>query len=357
MSNVRERNAITLGWCAVVALSIVVTCGDSRDVRRTEAPLSGAVDHARAQPVVYVATLGHEGHGKTTLTAAIARSQAAKNLAKVVRFDQIDKAPEESAHGIRFAAMRVEYGTATRRYVHMDCPTNADYVKSLITGAMPLDGAILVVSAIDGPQLETHEQVRLAGQVGVPRIVVFLNKMDLPEDTEIIDLIEMEVRELLLYYGFPGDETPIIRGSALKSLQGDEGDLGARAIEKLLATLDTYVTPVTKADDAGERNQARAKPTSPRKKFQAEAYMLSEDEGGRDVPMKDGFRLQLRFPYSTDATGVATLPEGKELLMRRDNVTLSISLDRKIAMDEGIRFQIREQDRTVGIGVVTKVVD
>ncbi len=387
----------------------------------------------RKKPHVNVGTIGHIDHGKTTLTAAITKTQAAKGLAQFVAFDQIDKAPEERERGITIATAHVEYESAKRHYAHVDCPGHADYIKNMITGAAQMDGAILVVAATDGPMPQTREHILLAKQVNVPYMVVFMNKVDMVEDKELLDLVELEVRELLTKYEFPGDDTPIIRGSALKALEGDTGELGTQAIQKLMEAIDTFIpepkrevdkpfimpvedvftisgrgtvatgriergkvkvgeeieivgiratqkTVVTgvemfrklldegiAGDNIGallrglkredvERGQVLAKPGSitPHTKFQAEAYVLNKDEGGRHTPFFNGYRPQFYF-RTTDVTGVCTLPEGTEMVMPGDNVQLKIELIMPIAMDEGLRFAIREGGRTVGAGVVTKI--
>jgi len=389
----------------------------------------------RKKPHVNVGTIGHVDHGKTTLTAAITKTQAAKKLAEFVAFDQIDKAPEEKARGITIATAHVEYESDKRHYAHVDCPGHADYVKNMITGAAQMDGAILVVSAADGPMPQTREHILLARQVGVPYIVVFMNKVDMVDDAELLDLVELEVRELLSKYEFPGDEIPIVRGSALKALEGEASELGTGAIQKLMEALDAYIpepkrdvdrpflmpvedvfsisgrgtvatgriergkvkvgeeieivgmkdttkTTVTgvemfrklldegqAGDNVGcllrgvkrediERGQVLAKPGSitPHTKFEAEAYVLTKEEGGRHTPFFNGYRPQFYF-RTTDVTGVATLPEGTEMVMPGDNIKLSVTLITPIAMDEGLRFAIREGGRTVGAGVVTKILE
>jgi elongation factor Tu len=389
----------------------------------------------RKKPHVNVGTIGHIDHGKTTLTAAITKVQAAKGLGQFVAFDQIDKAPEERERGITIATAHVEYETEKRHYAHVDCPGHADYIKNMITGAAQMDGAILVVAATDGPMPQTREHILLARQVGVPAIVVFMNKVDAVEDKELLDLVELEVRELLSKYEFPGDEIPIIRGSALKALEGDQGELGAQAIQKLMDAIDSYIpepkrdidkpflmpiedvfsisgrgtvatgrvergkikvgeeveivgirptqkTVVTgvemfrklldegiAGDNIGcllrgikreevERGQVLAKPGSitPHTKFQAEAYILTKEEGGRHTPFFSNYRPQFYF-RTTDVTGVCTLPEGVEMVMPGDNVQLKVELITPIAMDEGLRFAIREGGRTVGAGVVTKILE
>jgi elongation factor Tu len=395
----------------------------------------GKAKFERKKPHVNVGTIGHVDHGKTTLTAAITKTQASKKLAEFVAFDQIDKAPEEKARGITIATAHVEYESDKRHYAHVDCPGHADYVKNMITGAAQMDGAILVVSAADGPMPQTREHILLARQVGVPYIVVFMNKVDMVDDAELLDLVELEVRELLSKYEFPGDDIPVIRGSALKALEGDPGELGMGAIQKLMEALDTYIpqpqrdvdrpflmpvedvfsisgrgtvatgriergkvkvgeeieivgmkdttkTTVTgvemfrklldegqAGDNVGcllrgvkrediERGQVLAKPGSitPHTQFEAEAYVLTKEEGGRHTPFFNGYRPQFYF-RTTDVTGVATLPEGTEMVMPGDNIKLVVKLITPIAMDEGLRFAIREGGRTVGAGVVTKILE
>jgi elongation factor Tu len=387
----------------------------------------------RKKPHVNVGTIGHIDHGKTTLTAAITKTQAAKGMGQFVAFDQIDKAPEERERGITIATAHVEYETPKRHYAHVDCPGHADYIKNMITGAAQMDGAILVVAATDGPMPQTREHILLARQVGVPAIVVFMNKVDMVEDKELLDLVELEVRELLSKYEFPGDDVPIIRGSALKALEGDTGELGTPAIQQLMDAIDTYIPePKREVDkpflmpvedvfsisgrgtvatgrvergkikvgeeveivgikataksvvtgvemfrkllDEGmagdnigcllrgtkreeiERGQVLAKPGSitPHTKFQAEAYILTKEEGGRHTPFFKGYRPQFYF-RTTDVTGVCELPEGTEMVMPGDNVSIKVELIMPIAMDEGLRFAIREGGRTVGAGVVTKI--
>ncbi|TMA58851.1 MAG: elongation factor Tu [Deltaproteobacteria bacterium] len=387
----------------------------------------------RKKPHVNVGTIGHIDHGKTTLTAAITKSQAAKGFGQFVPFDQIDKAPEERERGITIATAHVEYETAKRHYAHVDCPGHADYIKNMITGAAQMDGAILVVAATDGPMPQTREHILLARQVGVPAIVVYMNKVDAVDDKELLDLVELEVRELLSKYEFPGDEIPIVRGSALKALEGDAGELGGGSVQKLMDAIDGYIPepkrevekpflmpvedvfsisgrgtvatgriergkikvgeeveivgikPTTKTvvtgvemfrklldegiagDNVGcllrgvkrediERGQVLAKPGSitPHTKFQAEAYVLTKEEGGRHTPFFNGYRPQFYF-RTTDVTGVCTLPEGTEMVMPGDNVQVKVDLITPIAMDEGLRFAIREGGRTVGAGVVTKI--
>jgi elongation factor Tu len=389
----------------------------------------------RKKPHVNVGTIGHIDHGKTTLTAAITKTQASKGLGQFVAFDQIDKAPEERERGITIATAHVEYESDKRHYAHVDCPGHADYIKNMITGAAQMDGAILVVAATDGPMPQTREHILLARQVGVPAIVVFMNKVDMVEDPELLDLVELEVRELLSKYEFPGDDIPIIRGSALKALEADPGELGQGAIQKLMEAIDTYIpepkrdvdkpflmpvedvfsisgrgtvatgrvergrvkvgeevevvgmkatvkTTVTgvemfrklldegmAGDNIGallrgvkrediERGQVLAKPGSitPHTKFMAEAYVLTKEEGGRHTPFFNGYRPQFYF-RTTDVTGICTLPEGTEMVMPGDSVQMEVALIMPIAMDEGLRFAIREGGRTVGAGVVTKIIE
>ncbi len=387
----------------------------------------------RKKPHVNVGTIGHVDHGKTTLTAAITLVQSKKGYGQFIKFDEIDKAPEERERGITIATAHVEYETENRHYAHVDCPGHADYVKNMITGAAQMDGAILVVSAADGPMPQTREHILLARQVGVPRIVVFLNKADMVDDPELLELVELEVRELLSKYEFPGDEIPIIKGSALQALENPEDAEKIKCIEELMEALDTYI-PVPQRDvdkpflmpiedvfsisgrgtvvtgriergrvkvgdeveivgirptqkttitgvemfrkilDAGEagdnvgcllrgtkkeeveRGQVLAAPgtITPHTKFSAEAYILTKEEGGRHTPFFNGYRPQFYF-RTTDVTGVCTLPEGTEMVMPGDTVTLDVELITPIAMDEGLRFAIREGGRTVGAGVVTKI--
>ena len=389
----------------------------------------------RTKPHVNVGTIGHVDHGKTTLTAALTKVMAEKHGGEFKAYDQIDKAPEERARGITIATAHVEYTSDNRHYAHVDCPGHADYVKNMITGAAQMDGAILVCSAADGPMPQTREHILLARQVGVPYIVVFLNKADMVDDAELLELVEMEVRELLSKYEFPGDDTPIIHGSALKALEGDQSDIGVPAIIKLVEALDTWIPeperdidkpflmPVedvfsisgrgtvvtgriergiikvgdeieivgirptqkttvtgvemfrklldqgqagdnaglllrgTKRDDV-ERGQVLAKPGSitPHTDFEAEVYVLSKDEGGRHTPFFKGYRPQFYF-RTTDITGAVTLPEGTEMVMPGDNITMEVELIAPIAMEEKLRFAIREGGRTVGAGVVAAVMD
>jgi elongation factor Tu len=387
----------------------------------------------RSKPHVNVGTIGHVDHGKTTLTAALTKVMAEKHGGEFTAYDQIDKAPEEKARGITIATAHVEYQSAERHYAHVDCPGHADYVKNMITGAAQMDGAILVVSAADGPMPQTREHILLARQVGVPYIVVYLNKCDMVDDAELIELVEMEVRELLSKYQFPGDDTPIVRGSALKALAGEAGELGAESVVKLVAEMDRYIpTPVRVIDkpflmpiedvfsisgrgtvvtgridrgivkvndeieivglkptlkttctgvemfrkllDEGragdnvgvllrgtkreevERGQVLAKPGSinPHTNFECEVYVLTKEEGGRHTPFFKGYRPQFYF-RTTDVTGTIELPAGVEMVMPGDNIKMVVELIAPIAMEEGLRFAIREGGRTVGAGVVSKV--
>jgi elongation factor Tu len=388
----------------------------------------------RNKPHVNVGTIGHVDHGKTTLTAALTRVLSSKFGGDVKAFDEIDNAPEERARGITIATAHVEYESPNRHYAHVDCPGHADYVKNMITGAAQMDGAILVCSAADGPMPQTREHILLARQVGVPYIVVYLNKCDMVDDEELLELVEMEVRELLDKYEFPGDDTPIIRGSALKSLEGDEGPLGEESIIALAEALDTYIPEPERAIDGAflmpvedvfsisgrgtvatgriergkvkvgeevaiigikdtvkttctgvemfrklldegvagdnvgillrgvkrediERGQVLAKSGSitPHTKFEAEVYVLSKEEGGRHTPFFNGYRPQFYF-RTTDVTGSVDLPEGIEMVMPGDNVQMTAELIAPIAMEEGLRFAIREGGRTVGAGVVAKII-
>ncbi len=393
----------------------------------------------RTKPHINIGTIGHVDHGKTTLTAAITTTLAAKGLAEQMRYDQIDKAPEEKARGITINTAHVEYQTETRHYAHVDCPGHADYVKNMITGAAQMDGAILVVAATDGAMPQTREHILLARQVGVPSIVVFMNKTDLVDDPEILDLVEMEIRDLLTEYGFPGDETPIIKGSALKALEAAQAGVvdgpECKCIFELMDAVDKYVPaperdtdkpflmpvedvftitgrgtvatgrvergtvkiqdPVeivgireTKAsvvtgiemfrksldfaqagDNAGillrgidrkdiERGQVIAKPGSitPHTKFTSEVYVLKKEEGGRHTPFFNGYRPQFYF-RTTDVTGSIELPKGVEMVMPGDNVTMTVTLIHPIAAEQGLRFAIREGGRTVGSGVVAKIIE
>jgi elongation factor Tu len=393
----------------------------------------------RTKPHVNVGTIGHVDHGKTTLTAAITQVSALMGKAQAKKFDEIDNAPEERERGITIATQHVEYETDTRHYAHVDCPGHADYVKNMITGAAQMDGAILVVSAADGPMPQTREHILLARQVGVPYIVVFLNKIDMVDDPELIELVEIEVRDLLSEYGFPGDDIPIIKGSGLKALtaavEAKKDDPDYEPIKELLAAVDSYVPEPTRdidkpflmpiedvfsitgrgtvatgrvetgivktgeevaiigikdtvkcvvtgvemfrkmldegraGDNIGvllrgvdrkdiERGQVLAKPGSitPHTRFKAEVYVLTKEEGGRHTPFFNGYRPQLYF-RTTDVTGSVTLPEGTEMVMPGDNVSLEVKLINTIAMDKGLKFAIREGGRTVGAGTVTEVIE
>jgi elongation factor Tu len=388
----------------------------------------------RTKPHVNVGTIGHVDHGKTTLTAALTKVGAERFGGDFKDYSAIDAAPEEKARGITISTAHVEYESPTRHYAHVDCPGHADYVKNMITGAAQMDGAILVCSAADGPMPQTREHILLARQVGVPYIVVYMNKADMVDDAELLELVEMEIRELLSKYNFPGDDTPIITGSALKALEGDQSDIGVPSIIKLVDALDTYIPepvrdvdkpflmPVedvfsisgrgtvvtgriergvikvgeeieivgirptqkttvtgvemfrklldqgqagdnaglllrgTKRDDV-ERGQVLCKPgsISPHTEFEAEVYVLSKEEGGRHTPFFKGYRPQFYF-RTTDVTGAVVLPEGVEMVMPGDNIKMVVTLIAPIAMDEGLRFAIREGGRTVGAGVVAKVI-
>ena len=390
--------------------------------------------YERTKPHLNIGTIGHVDHGKTTLTAAITKVLADKGQAEFMDYANIDKAPEERERGITINTAHVEYETETRHYAHVDCPGHADYVKNMITGAAQMDGAILVVSAADGPMPQTREHILLARQVGVPAIVVFLNKCDMVDDPELLELVEMEVRELLSSYEFPGDDIPIVKGSALKALEGDAKYV--EAINELMAQVDAYIPMPERAKDkpflmpvedvftitgrgtvatgrvergtchvgdaveiiglhtenkssvitgvemfrklldeamAGdnigcllrgidrkdvERGQVLAKPGSvkPHTKFKGEVYVLTKEEGGRHTPFFNGYRPQFYF-RTTDVTGVANLPEGVEMVMPGDNVTISVELITPIAMEQGLRFAIREGGRTVGAGVVSEVIE
>ena len=389
----------------------------------------------RTKPHVNVGTIGHVDHGKTTLTAAITMVLAKKFGGEAKSYAQIDSAPEEKARGITINTSHVEYETVKRHYAHVDCPGHADYVKNMITGAAQMDGAILVVSAADGPMPQTREHILLARQVGVPYIVVYMNKADMVDDAELLELVEMEVRELLSKYNFPGDDTPIIIGSALKALEGDQSDIGEPSIFKLADALDSYIPEPVRAidgtflmpvedvfsisgrgtvvtgrvergivkvgeeieivglkptiktvctgvemfrklldqgqagDNVGvllrgtkreevERGQVLAKPGSitPHTKFTAEIYVLSKEEGGRHTPFFQGYRPQFYF-RTTDVTGAIELPAGTEMVMPGDNVSVTVNLIAPIAMEEGLRFAIREGGRTVGAGVVAKIIE
>jgi elongation factor Tu len=394
----------------------------------------GKEKYERKKMHMNVGTIGHVDHGKTTLTAALTKIGADRFGGEVKAYDQIDNAPEEKARGITINTSHVEYESATRHYAHVDCPGHADYVKNMITGAAQMDGAILVVSAADGPMPQTREHILLAGQVGVPYMVVFLNKADMVDDPDLLELVEMEVRELLNEYKFPGDDTPIIVGSALKALEGDTSEIGVPAIEKLVAAMDAYFPEPTRETDkpfllpiedvfsisgrgtvvtgkiergiikpgeeveivglkdttkttctgvemfrklldegkAGEnvgvllrgtkreeveRGQVLAKPGSikPHSKFECEVYVLSEKEGGRHKPFFKGYRPQFYF-RTTDVTGECILGEGVEMIMPGDNTKMNVELIAPIAMEDGLKFAIREGGRTIGAGVVTKII-
>jgi elongation factor Tu len=388
----------------------------------------------RTKPHVNVGTIGHVDHGKTTLTAALTKVMAEKFGGEFKAYDQIDKAPEERARGITIATAHVEYQSEKRHYAHVDCPGHADYVKNMITGAAQMDGAILVVSAADGPMPQTREHILLARQVGVPYIVVYLNKADMVDDAELLELVELEVRDLLSVYKFPGDKTPIVTGSALKALEGDTSEIGVASVLKLVAALDEYI-PVPKravdgaflmpvedvfsiagrgtvvtgriergivkvndeveivgirptqkttctgvemfrklldegqaGDNVGvllrgtkreevERGQVLCKPGSinPHTKFEAEVYVLTKEEGGRHTPFFKGYRPQFYF-RTTDVTGAVELPAGTEMVMPGDNIKIVVELIAPIAMEQGLRFAIREGGKTVGAGVVSKVI-
>ena len=401
----------------------------------TYSPAMAKGKFERTKPHVNVGTIGHVDHGKTTLTAAITTVLAAKFGGEARAYDQIDAAPEEKARGITINTAHVEYETENRHYAHVDCPGHADYVKNMITGAAQMDGAILVVSAADGPMPQTREHILLARQVGVPYIIVYLNKCDMVDDAELLELVEMEVRDLLSNYNFPGDEIPIVKGSAKLALEGDQSEIGVPSILKLADTMDAYIpTPVRDVDhpflmpvedvfsisgrgtvvtgrvergvlkvgdeieivgirptqkttctgvemfrkllDQGqagdnigvllrgtkreevERGQVLAKPgtITPHTKFTAEVYVLSKDEGGRHTPFFKGYRPQFYF-RTTDVTGTIELPEGVEMVMPGDNITMTVQLISPIAMNEGLRFAVREGGRTVGAGVVAKIIE
>ena len=389
----------------------------------------------RTKPHVNVGTIGHVDHGKTTLTAAITMAMAARYGGEIKAYDQIDNAPEERERGITIATAHVEYESENRHYAHVDCPGHADYVKNMITGAAQMDGAVLVVSAADGPMPQTREHILLARQVGVPKIVVYLNKADQVDDEELLELVEMEVRELLDTYEFPGDDTPVVTGSALQALEGDDGDLGLGSIDRLMEAMDDYIpvpdrpidqpfllpiedvfsisgrgTVVTgrvergivqvgdeveivgiretakttctgvemfrklldegrAGDNVGvllrgtkrtevERGQVVCVPGSitPHTKFECEVYVLSKEEGGRHTPFFNNYRPQFYF-RTTDVTGAVELPEGSEMVMPGDNIRMVVDLIAPIAMEEGLRFAIREGGRTVGAGVVSNIIE
>ena len=393
----------------------------------------GKAKFSRTKPHCNIGTIGHIDHGKTTLTAAITKILAETGGATFTAYDQIDKAPEERARGITISTAHVEYETAKRHYAHVDCPGHADYIKNMITGAAQMDGAILVVSAADGPMPQTREHILLARQVGVPSLVVYMNKIDMVDDPELIELVELEMRELLSSYGFPGDDIPVVKGSALAALEGKDPDVGAKSIQELMDAVDSYIPQPERAKDrpflmpiedvftisgrgtvvtgrvergivkvgeeieivglrptaktvatgvemfrklldqgeAGdnigvllrgtkreevERGQVLAAPGSitPHTHFQCEAYVLTKEEGGRHTPFFANYRPQFYF-RTTDVTGTVKLPEGTEMVMPGDNITMEVELLVPIAMDEGLRFAIREGGRTVGAGVVAKI--
>ena len=332
----------------------------------------------RNKPHVNVGTIGHVDHGKTSLTAAITSVLAKKGFAEARGYDQIDAAPEERERGITISTAHVEYETENRHYAHVDCPGHADYVKNMITGAAQMDGAILVVAASDGPMPQTREHILLARQVGVPAIVVYMNKCDLVDDPDLLELVEMEIRELLNEYEFPGDDTPIIKGSAVKALEGDAA--AEDSIMELMAAVDSYIPqperpvdqpflmPVedvfsisgrgTVATGRIERGQVIIKPgtVKPHKNFKAEVYVLTKEEGGRHTPFFNNYRPQFYF-RTTDVTGCCTLPEGVEMVMPGDNVNLEVQLITPIAMEKAMRFAIREGGRTVGAGRISEILD
>jgi len=415
-----------------VSLKQLSTKNNSRQDKET---IMAKSKFERTKTHVNVGTIGHVDHGKTTLTAAVTMVLAKKYGGEAKSFDQIDSAPEEKARGITINTSHVEYETEKRHYAHVDCPGHADYIKNMITGAAQMDGAILVVSAADGPMPQTREHILLARQVGVPYIIVYMNKADMVDDAELLELVEMEVRELLSKYNFPGDSTPIIVGSALKALEGDQSDIGESSIYKLADALDSHIPDPVRAldgafimpvedvfsisgrgtvvtgrvergvvkvgeeleiiglkptaktvctgvemfrklldqgqagDNVGvllrgtkreevERGQVLAKPGSitPHTKFTAEIYVLSKEEGGRHTPFFQGYRPQFYF-RTTDVTGAIELPAGTEMIMPGDNVSVTVSLIAPIAMEEGLRFAIREGGRTVGAGVVAKIIE
>src|SRR5881398_2481603 len=345
----------------------------------------------RTKPHCNVGTIGHVDHGKTSLTAAITKVLAESGGATYTAYDQIDKAPEEKARGITIATAHVEYETKNRHYAHVDCPGHADYVKNMITGAAQMDGAILVVSAADGPMPQTREHILLARQVGVPALVVYMNKVDLVDDAELLDLVEMEVRELLSSYEFPGDDIPIVKGSAKVALDGGDPVIGENSILELMTQVDAYIPQperpidqpflmpvedvfsisgrgtvvtgrvergVVKVGEEVEIGQVLCKPGSvkPHTKFKAEAYILTKEEGGRHTPFFTNYRPQFYF-RTTDVTGVVHLPEGTEMVMPGDNIAMEVHLIVPIAMEEKLRFAIREGGRTVGSGVVSAIIE
>src|SRR5437762_693151 len=310
----------------------------------------------RTKPHLNVGTIGHIDHGKTTLTAAITKVLAEKGGNTTVKtFDEIDNAPEERQRGITINTSHVEYETENRHYAHVDCPGHADYIKNMITGAAQMDGAILVVSAPDGPMPQTREHILLARQVGVPAIVVFLNKTDMVSDPELLDLVEMEVRELLTKYKYPGDKVTIVRGSALKALEGDAE--AEKQIMALMDAVDTDIPTQTREKDDVERGQVLAKPGSitPHTDFEAEVYILTKEEGGRHTPFFTGYRPQF-YLRTTDVTAEVALPSGVEMVMPGDSTKMTVKLIVPVAMEEGVRFAIREGGKTVGAGVISKVI-
>jgi elongation factor Tu len=329
----------------------------------------------RNKPHCNIGTIGHVDHGKTTLTAAITKVLAESGGAQFTAYDQIDKAPEEKERGITISTAHVEYETANRHYAHVDCPGHADYVKNMITGAAQMDGAILVVNAADGPMPQTREHILLARQVGVPAIVVYLNKVDQVDDKEMIDLVEEEIKDLLTSYKFPGDKTPIVKGSALAAVEGRDDEIEIVGIRETKKTVCTGVEMFRKLLDSGEagdnigallrgvertdveRGQVLCKPASitPHTKFEAQAYVLKKEEGGRHTPFFTNYRPQFYF-RTTDVTGVCQLPEGTEMVMPGDNISMEVEMIAPIAMDKGVRFAIREGGRTVGSGVVTEII-
>jgi elongation factor Tu len=331
----------------------------------------------RNKPHCNIGTIGHVDHGKTSLTAAITKILAKTGGATYTAYDQIDKAPEERERGITISTAHVEYETKNRHYAHVDCPGHADYVKNMITGAAQMDGAILVVSAADGPMPQTREHILLARQVGVPALVVYMNKTDMVDDPELLDLVELEVRELLKSYQYPGDDIPVVRGSALMALEDKEPEQGEQSVLKLMAEVDRYIPQPTRDKDKPflmpiedvfsisgrgtvvtgrvERGVVKVGEEIEIVGLEAEAYILTKEEGGRHTPFFTNYRPQFYF-RTTDVTGVVTLPEGTEMVMPGDNARLVVELIQPIAMDEGLRFAIREGGRTVGAGVVTKVV-
>ena len=332
----------------------------------------------RNKPHCNIGTIGHVDHGKTTLTAAITKVMAEINGGAAVDFANIDKAPEERARGITISTAHVEYETEARHYAHVDCPGHADYVKNMITGAAQMDGAILVVNAADGPMPQTREHILLARQVGVPALVVYMNKVDQVDDEEILELVELEVRELLSSYDFPGDDIPIVKGSALAALEGRDDNIGKDSIVALMNAVDEYIPQPPRPTDKPflmpiedvfsisgrgtvvtgrvERGQVLCKPgtVKPHTEFEAEVYVLSKDEGGRHTPFFANYRPQFYF-RTTDVTGEVILPEGTEMVMPGDNVTIAVKLIAPIAMEQGLRFAIREGGRTVGSGVVSSI--